>query len=142
MCATAGCSWCRCREVVSAAHGTGLGAGLAAWLAGFVFTALVEAPVYRWALARRDAEAPRIRAPWAWALGLSLPTHPVVWFGFPRLWPGDWLQQTLAAEAFAVAVEAAILSRLGVRVSVAWALAANGLSVALGLASRAAWGWP
>jgi hypothetical protein len=116
------------------------------WLAAFAFTVIVEAPVYRWALARRP-EAQRGRAtgalrPWLWAAGLSLPTHPVVWFVFPRIWPGGWLDQTLAAEAFAVGVEAALLARLGVSSSLGWALAANGLSVALGLGARWAWGWP
>lgn len=80
--------------------------------------------------------------PWLWAAGLSLPTHPIVWFIFPNRWPGGWLDQTLAAEAFAVATEAALLTHLGVRTSLAWALLANTLSTTLGLLARAQWGWP
>lgn len=119
-----------------------------AWLVAFAFTTAVEAPVYRLALTRRRDGRDGIGSdrgalrPWLWAAGLSLPTHPVVWFVFPRLWPGGWLDQTLAAEAFAVGVEAAILARLGVPLSLAWALAANALSVALGLTARWLWGWP
>ena len=105
------------------------------WAAAFAVTQAVEAPIYAYALRGRPRR-------WAWALALSAVTHPVVFFAFPRLWPGGWLHQTLAAEAFAVAVEGALLSRLGVARSLAWALLANGASVAVGLTARHLWGWP
>ncbi len=110
-------------------------AGWVRWAAAFAVTTAVEAPVYAHALRAR-------RRRWAWALSASALTHPIVWFVFPRFWPGGWWHQTLAAEAFAVTVEAVGLSALGVSRSVAWALLANGASVAVGLSARALWGWP
>ena len=69
-------------------------------------------------------------------------THPVVFFLFPRLWPGGYWSQVAAAEAFAVAGEAALLTALGVPLSILWAIAANLLSAGLGLGCRALLGWP
>jgi hypothetical protein len=108
---------------------------MGAWLAAFAFTQAVEAPLYAAALRGR-------RGRWAWALAASALTHPVVWFVFPRVWPGGYGHQVLAAEAFAVTAEAVWLGALGVPRAAWWALAANGLSAGLGLASRAAFGWP
>lgn len=106
-----------------------------AWISAFAVTQAVEVPVYGRALRGR-------RWRWVWAFGASALTHPVVFFGFPRLWPGGYWATVAAAEAFAVAVEAVYLAALGVERSVAWALLANGLSVAVGLLLRAAFGWP
>lgn len=108
---------------------------LVAWLSAFAVTQAVEVPVYVRALKGHSRR-------WWWAFGASAVTHPVVFFGFGRLWPGGYWSGVAAAEAFAVAVEAAWLSALGVERSVAWALLANGLSVAVGLGLRAAIGWP
>ncbi|MCA9544056.1 MAG: hypothetical protein KC613_06680 [Myxococcales bacterium] len=105
------------------------------WLAAFAVTQAVEAPIYAQALTHR-------RRRWAWALALSAVTHPVVFFVFPRFWPGGWLHRTVAAEAFAVAMEAVGLTLLGVPRSLVWALLANGASVAVGLTARHLWGWP
>ncbi len=105
---------------------------MTAWLAAFAFTQLVEVPVYLRALRGRPVVA----------FGASLLTHPIVFFVFPAVWPGSYWAQVAAAEAFAVGAEAAYLSAFGVSRSVWWALAANALSLGLGLASRAAFGWP
>ena len=105
---------------------------MTAWLSAFVFTQVVEVPIYIRALGGRPLAA----------FGASLLTHPVVFFVFPRLWPGDYWSGVAAAEAFAVGGEALYLSHLGVRRSVWWALLANGLSAGLGLGSRALFGWP
>lgn len=110
--------------------------GLLAWLGGFAVTQAIEVPLYARALRGR-------RGRWAVAFGASALTHPVVWFAFPA-WLGGWpyVRQVALAEAFAVAVEALWLGAWGVRRSVVWALAANAASVAVGLTSRALWGWP
>jgi hypothetical protein len=105
------------------------------WISAFVFTLVVEAPFYRAAMSAR-------RSPWAWALLPSVPTHPVVFFVFPALWPGGALSQLAAAEAFAVLAEAALLRKLGAAYPLRTALIANLTSAGLGLASRAAFGWP
>ncbi|MCA9541810.1 MAG: hypothetical protein KC620_23095 [Myxococcales bacterium] len=108
---------------------------IAAWLGAFVFTQAIEMPVYAAALRGRPHH-------WLRAFGASACTHPVVFFVFPRVWPGDYAEQVLAAEAFAVAGEALYLGLQGVERSVLWSLAANALSASLGLISRAAFGWP
>lgn len=108
---------------------------MTAWLSALVFTLVIEAPVYRHAL----RESPRARR---WAPWLSVPTHPVVFFVFPAVWPGGPLAQTLAAEAFAVLAEGWLLRRLGASHPIAWALGANTASAGLGLLSRAYVGWP
>jgi hypothetical protein len=105
------------------------------WVSAFVFTLVFEAPFYWDALGRR-------RARWAWALSPSVPTHPVVFFVFPALWPGGPLSELAAAEAFAVLVEASLLRKLGATRPLQTALLANVVSAGLGLASRAAFGWP
>jgi len=76
----------------------------------FFWTCVIEAPVYAFALRtltwRRRAAA---------IVGLNLATHPLVYFAFPLLalrlhW--DPLRAVLAAEAFAVLVEAVLLWRM------------------------------
>lgn len=111
------------------------------WLSAFLFTQLIEAPLYYGALTRCGAPPSRARR-WALALVASALTHPWVYFAFPRWWPGDALSGLVAAEAFAVIGEALWLSWVGLPRSVSWAALANALSAGLGLASRAAWGWP
>ncbi len=105
---------------------------MSAWLGAFALTQLVEVPIYLRAL----------RGRLAWAFGLSLLTHPIVFFVFPRLVEGPYWAMVSMAEAFAVAVEAALLSALGVERSLWWALLANGCSVAASLLTRSLIGWP
>lgn len=109
---------------------------LGPWLRAFALTQLVEAPIYRFGLKVR----------WTHALAASAVTHPVVWFFFPwlaeRLDLG-WGTMAVLAELFAWSVEAAYLALAAgarwPRAAVA-SLVANGASVAVGLALRAAWG--
>jgi hypothetical protein len=118
------------------------------WLGAFLFTQVVEIPIYLWGLYRARLElgwAARL----AVAFGASALTHPIVWFVFPRLWrtleqPGGYWGMVAAAEAFAVIAEAIYL--VGARVkpgqAFLWALFANGASVCLGFWSRFQFGWP
>lgn len=106
------------------------------WPGAFALTQMVEVPIYARAL---DG---RWRRRLAVAFAASAVTHPIVWFVFPWLWPGTIWHRIAAAEAFAVAVEAAWLSAFGVGRSIWWALLANAASVAVGLASQALFGWP
>lgn len=103
------------------------------WLEAFLFTQLVELPIWYLALRRgpRRAGSPRpsARAAILVGLGASALTHPIVWFAFPALTPrvGYW-PMIAAAEAFAVGVEALYARAEGVRWSLGWSLAANGAS--------------
>ena len=105
------------------------------WLSAFLVTQVVEVPIYARSLRHRAHR-------WQWAFGASVVTHPIVFFIFPRLGIGDYWETVLYAEAFAVGIEAAYLSRLGVSYSVLWAMGANALSVAIGLGLRSLIGWP
>ena len=98
-------------------------------------TQVVECPIYARALRGR-------RRRWAWAFALSALTHPVIFFGFPALFHGDYWVYVSAAEAFAVGAETVMLRALGVSNALLWAGLANGASLLVGLSSRALWGWP
>lgn len=103
------------------------------WLGAFAFTQACELPL--WFLAFRRGGAPRADA---LVLGFcaSALTHPIVWFGFPRL-PLPYAARVALSEAFAVGFEALFARRFGVPRAWAWSLGANGLSAGLGLALRA-----
>jgi len=105
---------------------------LRVWLARFLFTQLVEVPIYSYALRGQPLVA----------FGASAITHPVVFFVFPRLWPGGYWSMIVAAEIFAVLVEAAYLRRFGLRRALLWSLLSNGASYSLSIASHRALGWP
>lgn len=117
-------------------------AALGAWLGAFALTQLVETPIHARALGPGRPWARRLLL----GFGASAITHPIVFFGFPRLLPTlftrDYWSGVAAAEAFAVAVEALYLRRLGVERAIPWALLANAASVAVGLLTRAGFGWP
>jgi hypothetical protein len=120
------------------------------WLAAFVFTQLVEVPLYRWLARLRLDEA----------FAASAMTHPVVWWIIPRLFddaylawiaphPTLWLSQTpryvvlvIACELYAVGVEAFYLRARGVRSPLLLAFIVNMASVGLGLTSRHLFGVP
>ena len=110
-----------------------------AWLGAFLFTQLVEVPIY--ALALRGRWAVRVGV----AFAASLITHPFVWFGFPyvgrALHSGYWVTVAVA-ELFAITVEALFLHRLGLRKAWPWATVANVTSASLGLLSRYLFGFP
>ena len=78
------------------------------------------------------------------ALLASALTHPVVWFAFPSLarkvgWTHG--QMVVAAEIFAVAVEAGFLMIMGARRGLWASPLANACSVVAGLSLRRL-GWP
>lgn len=110
-----------------------------AWLSAFLFTQLVEIPIYARALAPRP-----LMARLAIAFGASLLTHPLVWWGVLHFTTSEetYLASVVCAESFAVVVEALWLRRFGVRGAFAWSLGANAASLGLGLLSRALLGFP
>jgi hypothetical protein len=104
-----------------------------AWLLAFLFTQLVEVPIY-WRLLRCRPLT---------AFGASAITHPIVWFVIaPPNWPAPYLVRAITAELFAWLVEAAYFRLLGHRRALLVALGANLASVALGLGCRALFGFP
>jgi hypothetical protein len=107
---------------------------LGAWLVAYVFTQAIEVPLY---LRITDGR-------WRVALLASTLTHPIVWFVFPEVCPLSWgyWGMVAAAEAFAVAGEAAWLSFSGVGSSLKWALLVNAASATGGLLLRATFGVP
>jgi hypothetical protein len=105
-----------------------------AWLRAFLFTQLVEIPIYMRGL----------RCSLPVAFGASALTHPVVWLLFfnPR-WQAPYLGKLVAAELFAWLAEAAYFGLVWKRSRAwLWALVANAASLALGLLSRRLFGGP
>ncbi len=105
------------------------------WIAAFVLTQLVEVPIYTVGL--------RGRAHIAFAA--SLITHPILWWTFNPLRALLGLHYgvvLLLAELCVVGVEAMFLARFALKRAWLWALGANLASVAVGMATRALWGWP
>lgn len=123
-----------------------------AWLSAFVFTQLVEVPVY--VLAMRHAQ----RAGWSerpreihhqilLAFGASAITHPMVWYLIPNVADprASYALYVATAEAFAVVVEAFYFRSCHVawlRRAFVWSVLANALSAGLGSATRYCFGWP
>jgi len=123
---------------------------MARWLIAFLFTQVVECPIWVAAL-RRHARAGHSRRSnsglLAIAFGASALTHPIVWFVIPHLWlavhrAGGYWGMVAAAEAFAVIVEAEYADGFGLRRAWAWSLGANAASFGLGLLSRSVLGLP
>jgi hypothetical protein len=100
---------------------------LRGWAVAFALTQLLEMPIYA-----------RVSGSWRVAFFTSAITHPVVWFVFPALaqWGAPWGAVVLAAEAFAVAVEAWWLWHNGVERALLWSLLANAFSATCGLILR------
>jgi len=106
---------------------------LSSWLSAFLFTQVVEMPIY----------ARLARAGWIAAFGASALTHPIVWFVIPALVPGDYWVMVAVAETFAVVAEALYLHfGFQVRRALLWSLLANASSASLGMMSRYLFGWP
>jgi hypothetical protein len=100
------------------------------WLKAFVFTQLIEVPIYRRAM----------NVSYAQAFLASAITHPVVWFVMPRLL-GDtgtnYIIMVVVAELFAWSVEGAYFQHvLRSPRGYLWSLVANGASLGLGLLVR------
>ncbi len=104
------------------------------WFAAFVFTQIVEIPIYRRTLHVGF---------WA-AFGASAITHPLIWlFMRSQVWHASWLVQVAVVELFAWLGEAAYF-RLALRRQrvLLWSFVANAASFGLGLSARALLGWP
>jgi hypothetical protein len=111
-----------------------LSPAISAWLAAFVFTELVEVPIYSTALGCSLLAA----------FGASAITHPIVWFGFftPH-WHASYMVKLVTAETFAWLAEAAYFGLIFKKRNVLlWSLVANAASLGLGLLSRHLFGSP
>lgn len=98
---------------------------LEAWLRAFLFTQVVEVPIYRFGL----------RASLLRAFGASAITHPIVWIVHLH-WSASWPVRTAAVEVFAVVVEAIWFGvSVGAKRGLVWSLIANGVSFTLGMLS-------
>lgn len=120
------------------------------WFWAFLFTQVVEVPIYMRGIRARFHEA----------LGASSLTHPIVWFVIPELM--DWFYLTIlerhasiwltsstrygimvfVAEVFAVVAEALYFRFIGLEKPWRWSLIANMASFGLGSLSRAWFGVP
>lgn len=121
-----------------------------AWFWAFLFTQIVEVPIYMRGMRARFYEA----------LGASALTHPIVWFVIPQL--GDWFYvQVLErrmniwlttsmryvimiafAEVFAVVAEALYFRVIGLEKPWRWSFIANMASFGLGMLSRYCFDFP
>jgi hypothetical protein len=102
------------------------------WLRAFVFTQIIEVPIYRRAFGCSLLEA----------FGASAITHPLVWwFATSHLWHVSWGWKALACELFAWWVEAAYFALLRRRRALLWTLVANGASFGIGMGCWYFFGW-
>ncbi len=106
---------------------------LQAWLWAFLFTEMVEVPIY----------AVGLRVSLLVAFGASAITHPIVWFVIFRSLPLSYGWLTLVAEAFAFVAEAAYFALLFRRRRAwLWSATANAASFGAGMLSRWLFGIP
>ena len=108
------------------------------WLEAFVFTQVIEAPIYFYVFRREKVSLALFMS-----IVPTLLTHPVVWFVWPRL-PTDYWTMVAFAEAFAVGAEAVIAFFLIARrpwFCLALAFGCNAASLGLGLLIRFTTGW-
>jgi hypothetical protein len=113
---------------------------LVGWVRAFVFTQLVEMPLYIAAMStRRFGVARPLLLRILVAFLCSLITHPVVWFVFPRIMDAyeDYVLMVIEAETFAVVVEALVLRQFGVRYALLVSFVTNMTSMSLGFVVRA-----
>ena len=121
---------------------------VAGWIRAFAFTQTIEVPLYLlafylpWLRGRLADGQPRPALSWAFRVGVaflcSLLTHPVVWFGFPRLIDSaeNYVAMVIAAETFAVTSEALILWAVRLRYALVVAFVVNTTSMSLGFLLR------
>jgi hypothetical protein len=105
------------------------------WLSAFVFTEIVEIPIYRRVLGAGYFEA----------AGASAITHPLLWFVFVPLVRGHltYVQYATIGELLVVVVEALYFKLLfRRRRAFVGSLAANGASYVLALVAHALFGFP
>ena len=129
------------------------------WLQAFVFTQVVEVPIWMAGLSGSW------RRRFAIGFGASALTHPLVWYVIPSLmepnalagWvlrlagPGalvnddgsfTYATYLVVAELYAWLFEAAYARGFGLKRAVLWSLLANCGSLGLGELTRSLWGWP
>ncbi len=125
------------------------------WVRAFTLTQLLEVPLYTLALGwpRLRAPLPQGNPPPALSLSFrvaiaflcSLLSHPVVWFGFPRLIDSyeHYAAMVVAAETFAVSSEAVVLWAVRLRLHHAFLLSflVNMTSMSMGFLLRYLTGW-
>jgi len=108
---------------------------VSSWFTAFVLTLAIELPIAAWLLGRAEPDLGRRVALVTFA---NLASHPAVWFVFTQLFLVGTLEYVIAAEGWAVAVEAlffAVTIRgLGASQAFVVALVANGASFAVGRA--------
>jgi hypothetical protein len=104
------------------------------WFAAFILTLIVETPIVVAVLRRREPDLVRLALI---AVIANLATHPAVWFVFTQLFLVGTPEYVLAAEAWAVVVEAAVylvvIRGVGPRRAVTASGLANGASIVVGL---------
>ena len=103
------------------------------WLRAFLLTLAVEVPLATWLLRRAEIES------WRAAVIVfiaNLATHPLVWFAWSQVFLIGTPEYVIAAETWAVAIEAVVyavtIGGLGARRALLISLIANGASFALG----------
>ena len=102
------------------------------WASAFVFTQVIEVPIYR-----RVLGCGLLRA-----AGASVLTHPLIWLLFPRA-PGQYVVAAVIAELFAWLAEAVYFTRpYGIRRALRASALANGASLVISMLSRALFGLP
>ncbi len=110
------------------------------WFTAFILTVAVEIPVALFLLRRVEPDRLRLVILVAFA---NLATHPAVWFVFTQLFLVGTPEYILAAESWAIAVEAlfyAVTIRgISPRRAIAVALAANVASIAVGRLLGQSW---
>jgi hypothetical protein len=120
------------------------------WFWAFLFTQVVEVPIYMRGIRARFHEA----------LGASSLTHPIVWFIIPSVWDTFYLHviqrwaslwlapstryviMVVIAEVFAVVAEAIYFRIIGLEKPWRWSLIANMASFGLGSLCRYWFGFP
>jgi hypothetical protein len=109
-----------------------IGARVLRWATAFLFTQVVEIPIYRAGLG----------AGFWRAFGASAITHPLVWLLVVESgWGARWAVRSAAGETFAVVVEGLYLgAAFGMRRGFLWSLVANAASFLLALLAYALFG--
>jgi hypothetical protein len=104
-----------------------------AWLAAFLFTEMVEVPIYWSGL--RVGVLP--------AFGASAITHPLLWFVFFPSAPLPYVWKIVVGEALVLVIEAGYFALAFHRKrAFLWSVIANGASFGIGMLSRWLFGFP
>lgn len=130
------------------------------WVRAFAFTQAIEVPLYiaafSWLRLQPQTVGGIARLMPLWlravvAFLCSLLSHPVVWFGFPRLFQmgrlatldplPNYVAMVVAAEIFAVGSEAILLWAVRLRYALLVAFVINMTSMSLGFLTRYLFAW-